>query len=79
MFLLWSLLPEHIGDTSFIHMVTYDFIGSIHHHVDSISSGHYTSKIHFTDVVYDCNDYIITKAIPCDEVSNSVYIAIQAY
>ena len=48
----------------------------IHHHGDSISSGHYTSKIHFTDVVYDCNDHIITKTIPCDEVTNSVYIVI---
>ena len=54
----------------------YDFQGSIHHHGDYISSGHYNSKIHFTVVVYDCNDHIITKHIPCDEVSNSVYIVI---
>ena len=58
------------------NQVSYELIGSIHHHGDSISSGHYTSKINFTDVVYDCNAHIITKAIPCDEVSNSVYIAI---
>ena len=36
----------------------------------------YTSKMYCTDVVYVCNDHIITKFKPCDQISNSVYIAI---
>ena len=55
--------------------VAYDLIGSIHHHGDSITSGHYTSNIHYTNVVYACNDHKITEYKPNDEKSNSVYIA----
>ena len=57
------------------NLVNFDLIGTIHHHGDSASSGHYTSKIYCTDVVYDCNDHKITTLKPYDEVSNSVYIA----
>ena len=61
------------------HFRNYELIGSVHHHGDSTASGHYTSKIYYTYVVYNCNDHIITELVPSDDNSDSVYMAFYRY
>ena len=46
-----------------------------HHHGDSLNSGHYTSKIYYTNAAFHCNDERITKHTPIEEMSGDVYIA----
>ena len=40
---------------------TYDLCGFIEHHGDSLSSGHYTSKLFYSDSAYLCDDRYIKK------------------
>jgi ubiquitin C-terminal hydrolase len=51
----------------------YNLIGSIHHHGNTITSGHYTSNIFYAECAYICNDIHI---VPLNrfEPANSVYI-----
>ena len=39
----------------------YDLVGLIEHHGDTLSSGHYTSKLFYTDAAYNCDDHNISK------------------
>ena len=64
------LLNRHICHNS----IFYDLIGSVHHHGSSTSSGHYTSKVYFTNVVYLCNDQSVSKFKYTEEISDSAYI-----
>ena len=57
----------------------YDLIGSVHHLGDSTTSGHYTSKIYHTDIVYNCNDHIITEIVPSDANSDNAYLLFYKY
>ena len=54
--------------------INYDLIGSINHHGESTSSGHYTSKLYHTNIVYMCNDHVISELEPSDEISDNAYI-----
>ena len=39
----------------------YDLVGLIEHHGATLSSGHYTSKLFYTDAAYNCDDHNISK------------------
>ena len=52
----------------------YHLIASIHHHGNSIMTGHYTTNIYFPDFYYHCNDNHISKMDICDEISNTAYL-----
>ena len=52
----------------------YDLLGSIHHLGNSMTSGHYISKLYYANVVYECNDHKISKLSSSDEISDSAYI-----
>ena len=52
----------------------YHLIASIHHHGNSIMTGHYTTNIYFPDFYYQCNDNHISKMDICDEISNTAYL-----
>ena len=56
----------------------YNLIGSIHHHGNTPTSGHYTSNIFYSDSAYLCNDIHI---VPLNyfEPSDSVYMAFYAH
>ena len=73
-----SASKNHIGVTLnrniCLNTINYDLIGSVHHHGESTSSGHYTSKLYYKNVVYGCNDHLVTELVPRDEISNSAYI-----
>ena len=63
-------------DDKFEHKsIDYNLVGAIFHHGDSLNSGHYTSKIYYTDAAFHCNDERITKHTPFEEMSGDVYIA----
>ena len=51
----------------------YNLIGSIHHHGNTITSGHYTSNVYYAESAYTCND---SQIIPLThfEPSDSVYM-----
>ena len=66
------ILEEKICHNS----VNYDLICSVHHHGDSLYSGHYTSRIYYTDVIFDCNDNKITKLSKLEKVTNTAYLVI---
>ena len=55
--------------------IDYDLVGTILHHGDSLNSGHYTSKIYYTDAAFHCNDERITKEGLNEETSSEIYIA----
>ena len=59
--------------------INYNLVGAIFHHGDSLNSGHYTSKIYYTDVAFHCNDERITKQTPNEELSGDIYIAIYKF
>ena len=63
-------------DDKFEHnSIDYNLVGAIFHHGDSLNSGHYTSKIYYTNAAFHCNDERITKHTPIEEMSGDVYIA----
>ena len=65
-----------IMDDKFEHKsIDYNLVGAIFHHGDSLNSGHYTSKIYYTNAAFHCNDERITKHTPFEEMSGDVYIA----
>ena len=55
----------------------YILIGSIHHHGNTITSGHYTSNVFYPESAYTCND---SRIVPLNhlEPSDSVYMVIYA-
>ena len=42
----------------------YNLIGSIHHHGNTITSGHYTSNIFYAECAYICNDIHTACPVP---------------
>ena len=52
---------------------SFQLLALIDHHGICTSSGHYTSKIFYPDIIYSCNDSAI-KEVTFNELSNSVYI-----
>ena len=57
---------------------SYHLIGSIHHHGNTILSGHYTTNVYHKESAYTCNDNHI---MPLNnfETSDSVYMVFYAY
>ena len=64
----------HLDSEILVASDKYILIGSIHHHGNTVTSGHYTSNIFYPDSAYICNDNHITP-LTHFEASNSVYIA----
>ena len=52
---------------------SFQLLALIDHHGICTSSGHYTSKIFYSDLIYSYNDSAI-KEVTFNELSNSVYI-----
>ena len=55
----------------------YNLIGSVHHHGNTITSGHYTSNIYYPESAYTCNDSHIVPLNSFDP-SDSVYLLFYA-
>ena len=66
-----------LSESLVISTVRYHLIGSIHHHGNSISSGHYTSNIFYDNDAYVCNDMQVTPLNHL-ESSDSAYLAFYA-
>jgi ubiquitin C-terminal hydrolase len=62
----------------FVNYNKYDLIGSIHHHGNIITSGHYTSNVFYTGSAYTCNDSYI-QPLNNIEPSDSVYMVFYAH
>ena len=60
-----------------IASIKYNLIGSIHHHGNTVTSGHYTSNIFYPESAYTCND---SHIVPLNhfEPSDSVYMVFYA-
>ena len=39
----------------------YDLVGVIEHHGNTLSSGHYTSRLYYPDAAYNCDDHNISN------------------
>ena len=66
-----------LSESLVISTVGYHLIGSIHHHGNSISSGHYTSNIFYDNDAYVCNDMQVTPLNHL-ESSDSAYLVFYA-
>ena len=58
-----------------LNSIDYNLVGGIFHHGDSLNSGHYTSKIYYTNAAFNCNDEHVIKYKPKEELSDTLYIA----
>ena len=50
----------------------YNLCGFIEHHGDSLSSGHYTSRLFYSDSAYLCDDHYISKFNPSIDVNSKL-------
>ena len=68
----------HIDREILINSSNYHLIGSIHHHGNTITSGHYTANVYHKESAYTCND---SHIMPLNnfEPSDSVYMLFYAY
>ena len=67
----------YVSDTVTVSSCSYKRIGSVHHHGSTISSGHYTSNIWFSDTAFLCND---AQILPLKDItfSDSIYMIFYA-
>ena len=63
-----------INNVLMIANVRFELLGSIHHHGNTIQSGHYTSNVFYPESAYTCNDNHIIALPNTESSSNSVYL-----
>ena len=60
----------------YLESTSYHLVASVNHHGRSPSSGHYTSKVFFTNTAYLCNDHLVNIFHHNDDHSDSAYIVL---
>ena len=63
-----------VNNTLRIANTSFYLLGSIHHHGNTIQSGHYTCNVFYQDSAYTCNDSRIISLTNAESLSNSAYL-----
>ena len=63
-----------VNDVLRIANNSFSLLGSIHHHGNTIRSGHYTCNISYPDSAYTCNDNNIISLSNINLLSDSAYL-----
>ena len=63
-----------VDDALRIANIRFELLGAIHHHGNTIQSGHYTCNVFYPESAYICNDSQIITITNSESSSDSVYL-----